>query len=168
MPHGSFILAEPTGGLKFMKTWMQNNLCRAASVVELVIGCCVLLACILCGAGLVVSTDLHALFTSSDYLQSRLNDAYYIIIGIEFIKMIAHHTLDSVIDVMMLAVARQMIVEHAGPIDNLLAVAAVAILFVVRKYLYISQIDRRTLSAETPSAPSGEKPCCADHEKMSV
>ncbi|MGE4548985.1 MAG: phosphate-starvation-inducible PsiE family protein [Intestinibacillus sp.] len=125
-----------------MKFALRNKLCRAASILEAVVGSCVLVACVVCGVGILVSTDLRALFDSTTYFQALLNDACYIIIGIEFIKMLANHTLDSVIDVMLLAVARQMIVEHTTPLENLITVAAVAVLFVVRKYLYISQIDK--------------------------
>ena len=142
-----------------MKHTLQSKLSRAASLLELVVGFCVLAACVICGVGIVASTDLRALFRTTGYFQTLLSDACYIIIGIEFIKMIASHTLDSVIDVMLLAVARQMIVEHTAPIENLLAVAAVAILFVIRKYLYVSQLDklsRRTAEAKTENAVKGE------------
>ena len=86
---------------------------------------------------------MQQLFVSPDYLQARLSDACLIIIGIELIKMINSYTIDSVIDVMLLAIARQMVVEHTAPIENLVTVIAVGILFVIRKYLYISHLDRR-------------------------
>ena len=144
-----------------MKTTMQSKLARAASLLELIVGFCVLISCVICGVGIVVSTDVKALFSTTGYFQILLSDACYIIIGIEFIKMIASHTLDSVIDVMLLAVARQMIVEHTSPVENLLAVGAVAILFVVRKYLYISQLDKPERRApgrkgEAEAAPAQE------------
>ena len=71
-----------------------------------------------------------------------------IIIGIELIKMITSYTIDSVVDVMLLAIARQMIVEHTSPIENLIAVLSIGILFVIRKYLYISRLDRRRSKKE--------------------
>ena len=86
---------------------------------------------------------MQQLFVSPDYLQARLSDACLIIIGIELIKMINSYTIDSVIDVMLLAIARQMVVEHTAPIENLVTVIAVGILFVIRKYLYISHLDKR-------------------------
>lgn len=121
---------------------LRPVLFRAAAIVELLVGVSVLLYCIDCGLGLLMHTNFALLFGSTQYFQSQLNAASFIIIGIEFIKMIATHTLDSVLDVMLLAVARQMIIEHTTPLENLLSVIAVAVLFIVRKYLYISQIDR--------------------------
>ena len=81
-----------------------------------------------------------------EYFQGRLSDACLIIIGIELIKMITSYTIDSVVDVMLLAIARQMVVEHTTPLENLLAVLSVGVLFVIRKYLYISHLDRRKRS----------------------
>ena len=71
-----------------------------------------------------------------------------VLIGIELIKMITSHTIDSVVDVMLLAIARQMVVEHTAPLENLIAVLAVGILFLIRKYLYISWIDKRNYNKE--------------------
>lgn len=134
-----------------MKNVVQNRLYRATVFLELLVGICVLLACAVCGIGMIFTTDAQTLFTSPEYFQTRLDAACYIIIGVEFIKMIASHTIDSVIDVMLLAVARQMIIEHTMPLENLLAVLAVAVLFIVRKYLYISQIDKVPGGKERPT-----------------
>ena len=79
---------------------------------------------------------------------ARMSSACLIIIGIELIKMITSYTIDSVVDVMLLAIARQMIVEHTSPIENLIAVLSIGILFVIRKYLYISRLDRRRSKKE--------------------
>lgn len=125
----------------FKTRQLQRRLLRAATYLELLVGFVVLLACIACAIGMFTHTDVLALLINPDYLQDRLSAAGYIIIGIEFIKMIASHTLDSVIDVMMLALARQMIVEHTSAFENLLTVIAVGVLFVIRKYLYIAKID---------------------------
>lgn len=97
---------------------------------------------------MVAMTDMNKLFGDPAYLQARMSSACLIIIGIELIKMITSYTIDSVVDVMLLAIARQMIVEHTSPIENLIAVLSIGILFVIRKYLYISRLDRRRSKKE--------------------
>ncbi|MDY3618240.1 phosphate-starvation-inducible PsiE family protein [Agathobaculum sp.] len=126
-----------------MNSDLRDKLSSAATAIEIALGVIILFACLVSGIGMVCTTDFGSLFSEPDYLQHRLSDACFIIIGIELIKMITSYTIDSVVDVMLLAVARQMIVEHTAPLENLLAVLAVGMLFVIRKYLYISQIDRR-------------------------
>lgn len=131
---------------------LREKIAGASATVEVGLGIIILLACIVSGVGMLVTTDIGVLFISPDYFQARLSDACLIIIGIELIKMITSYTIDSVVDVMLLAVARQMIVEHTAPFENLLAVIAVGLLFVIRKYLYISQIDKRKSKRETEEA----------------
>ena len=126
-----------------MNSDVREKISGAATVIELTLGVIILIACVVASLGIVFMTDVQQLFVSPDYLQARLSDACLIIIGIELIKMINSYTIDSVIDVMLLAIARQMVVEHTAPIKNLITVIAVGILFVIRKYLYISHLDSR-------------------------
>lgn len=126
-----------------MHSDLREKISSAATAVEIALSVIILLACIIAGGGMLFTTNFSALFADPDYLQTRLSDACFILIGIELIKMIASYTIDSVVDVMLLAVARQMIVEHTAPLENMLAVLAVGTLFVIRKYLYVSQIDKR-------------------------
>ena len=56
--------------------------------------------------------------------------------------MITSHSIDAVVDVMLVAVAREMIVEHTAPLENLLTIVSVGILFAIRKYLYVSRHDQ--------------------------
>lgn len=125
-----------------MSSEVRDKISGAATAIELTLGLIILIACVVSSLGLVFMTDIHMLFAVPDYLQSRLSDGCLIIIGIELIKMITSYTIDSVVDVMLLAVARQMIVEHTSPMENMFAVLAVGILFVIRKYLYISRLDK--------------------------
>lgn len=125
------------------KTELHGKLLGAAAAIELVLGMIILAACVISAVGMIFTTDFHELFRDPAYLQDRLSNACLIIIGIELITMITQYSIDSVVDVMLLAVARQMIVEHTAPLENLLAVVAVGLLFVIRKYLYISRIDKR-------------------------
>ena len=110
-----------------MNSDFRDKLSNAATVVEITLGMVILIACIVSGIGMVAMTDMNKLFGDPAYLQARMS---------------------SVVDVMLLAIARQMIVEHTSPIENLIAVLSIGILFVIRKYLYISRLDRRRSKKE--------------------
>ena len=127
-----------------MNSDFRDKLSNAATAVEITLGMVILIACIVSGIGMVAMTDMNKLFGDPAYLQARMSSACLIIIGIELIKMITSYTIDSVVDVMLLAIARQMIVEHTSPIENLIAVLSIGI----RKYLYISRLDRRRSKKE--------------------
>ena len=126
-----------------MNSDVRDKISTAATAIEITLGAIILIACIVASLGMVFNTDTIALFSDPEYLQARLSDACLIIIGIELIKMITSYTIDSVVDVMLLAIARQMVVEHTSPVENLIMVVAVGILFVIRKYLYVSFLDSR-------------------------
>ena len=123
-----------------MKNQFRERLSFCATMIEMVVGGLILIGCIISGIGLIGTTSIAELLGDAHYLQDRMSDACLILIGAEMLKMITSYTIDSVVDVMLLAIARQMIVEHTSPQENLLAVG---VLFVIRKFLYISRLDKR-------------------------
>ena len=126
-----------------MKNQFRDRLSFCATMIEMVVGALILIGCIISGIGLIGTTSIADLLGDAHYLQNRMSDACLILIGAEMLKMITSYTIDSVVDVMLLAIARQMIVEHTSPQENLLAVLSVGVLFVIRKFLYISRLDKR-------------------------
>ena len=76
-----------------------------------------------------------------------LESALDLVIGIEFIKMLIKHTPGSVIEVLLFALSRHMVLEGGNSLENLLTVCAIAIIFVTRKFLFVeTRRLRRTLS----------------------
>lgn len=93
---------------------------------------------------LVWEYEVFSLDLSTVELRSMLSDIMWLVIGLEFIKMLLEHSQGAVLDVLLFAIARQMLLEH-GMLDNLLAVAAIALVFVIRKFLYDQTEDRASL-----------------------
>lgn len=129
-----------------MQYKLKRFLALLTGYVEIALGIMILIVCVIAGIGIIVSTDLSNLLLQPDRLRNLLSTISMIIIGIELIAMITSHTIGSVVDLMTLAVARQMLVDHTPPLETLCIVIAVAILFAIRKYLYISKIDSRSHS----------------------
>lgn len=83
------------------------------------------------------------LLTEGGSFIAFLTFMFNIIIGIELLKMFCRHDLDSVVEVLLFAVARQVIIEHTTMVDNLLCMIAVALLFCIRKFLFVSALDKK-------------------------
>lgn len=87
-------------------------------------------------------------FTDMDttYFREFLSDTLTLIVGVEFVKMLCKHTAQTLLEVLLFAIARQMIVEHLSSTQTLIGVVAIAILFAVRKYLLLdtSESEKRT------------------------
>lgn len=85
---------------------------------------------------------------SSISIEQFLSAGLQLIIGVEFVKMIAKHTMGSTIEVLVYAIARKLVISHGGALDLLMGVIAIAILFFIKKYLKINKIENQSLSSE--------------------
>lgn len=97
-------------------------------------------------------------FTIYDNFDDLLSTAFTLVIGVEIIRMMCEHSLEIVFEVLTFAIARQIVIDHSHAIDNLCGVAAIAILFATRKYLFyekpfkqLKEKRKQHLSQENPT-----------------
>ena len=69
-----------------------------------------------------------------------------LVVGVEFVRMLILKTPGSLVEVVMFAIARQIIISHDSALDNLIGALAVVLMFCCRKYLL--KDDNRTLGEE--------------------
>ena len=79
-------------------------------------------------AGHVPLRDENAL---SVFLQRMLSFA----VAVEFVKMLIYHNPERVIDVLIFATSRQLIVEHTAGVESIIRISAIGILFAIQKFL---------------------------------
>ena len=125
-----------------MKPNLHSKLYRLVGCLEVLVGICILVAVAAATFGLVADIHVPHLVSSPDSLQAYLTTAMTIIIGVEFVKMIFSYNINTVIEVLLLAVARQMVVTHTSPLENLITILSVTLLFAIRKFLYVPQLDQ--------------------------
>lgn len=65
-----------------------------------------------------------------------LEVCFSLIIGVELIRMIYEHSPATVFEVLLFAIARQIIVDHSSAVHSLIGVITIAILFATRKFLF--------------------------------
>ena len=58
-----------------------------------------------------------------------------LVIGVEFTKMMCKHTPETVIDVLLFAIARQMVIYQDSILDMLIGMGAIVGLFAAKKFL---------------------------------
>ena len=123
-----------------MKCPFHHVILKCANGVERIIALAILIAAF--GGFLALLWDtFHTLLSmpSSFSISSFLSSALLAVMGVEFVRMLVLHTTRAVIDVLLFAIARQMIVSHGEPIETLLGVSAVAGIFAIKKYLYVRE-----------------------------
>ena len=67
-----------------------------------------------------------------------LTNCFNLIIGVELIRMLYKHNPSTVFEVLLFAIARQVILAHDDAITTLIGVIAIAILFATRKFLFVA------------------------------
>lgn len=121
-----------------LKETLRKSVAACASFIEIAISVIVLIAIVILAIHITGDVfrmedtpDIHDLF--SIFLENALN----LIVGVEFIKMLCRHTPGSAIEVLLFAIARQMVVEHTSPLENLVTIITIALIFAIRKYLFV-------------------------------
>lgn len=85
--------------------------------------------------------ELASLSNGAEAYHHFLENTLELVIGIEFIKMLVKHTPGSVIEVLLFAISRHAILEGGNAVSNLLTVCAIALIFAIRRFLYIESFD---------------------------
>lgn len=120
-----------------IKFALRDQVAELASLLEVVVSCLVLLGLLI--SSIPVAKEMLTLWSSSstEAFQTFLGHAFNLVIGIEFIKMLAKHSPGSALEVLLYAIARNMILGHGTAIENLLGVASIGLIFVIRKFCFV-------------------------------
>ena len=89
------------------------------------------------------SIRIPLLDISPEQFTEFLGNALTLLIGVEFVKMLAKHTAENLLEVLMFAIARQMVVEHLNMVETLIGVVAIAVIFAIRKYLLLKAPENK-------------------------
>ena len=65
-----------------------------------------------------------------------LSSVLTLVIGVEFIKMLCKHTSETVLDVLLFAIARYIVIYHDNTLDLLIGAVAIAGLFAAKKFFF--------------------------------
>lgn len=142
-----------------MKEKLRFIVATISSYMEILISVFVLIGIAVAGVDLLkdLGDMLRLAFSdtpSSVSIEQFLAAGLQLIIGVEFVKMIAKHTMGSTIEVLVYAIARKLVISHGGTIDLLMGVIAIAILFFTKKYLRINKLQTSNDNVSTVNHPS--------------
>ena len=89
---------------------------------------------------------------SSTLFHEFLGSVLNLVIGVEFIEMLTKHNPGSALEVLLFAIVRYMLIGHGSALDNLLSVAAIALVFAIRKFAFSSTFGEEEDAATPPEA----------------
>lgn len=95
----------------------------------------------------MVGVEIYKMFTVENYfdnVQTYLHSILTIVVGMEFVRMLIDMTPGNTLEVLIVAISRQVIVSHDDPVSNVCCVLCIAGLFATRHFL----IPRKEMSME--------------------
>lgn len=135
---------------------IKKNLVKSATILELILAFCVLVA-IAIGFITVVQYLIKIFHTNIDdtynVFKKFLGVVLLLVIGVELVLMLLSHSTSSILELVLFAIARKMLVYSETMTDLIIGTAAIAIVFVIRKYLMSSKYalqEGRVISAASP------------------
>ena len=119
------------------RTSLRNRIIQASSLLEVLLSGLVLIGLLLSVVPLVRWMPGLLFDGNEAEIRTFLERSLDIVIGIEFIKMLAKHSPGSSLEVLLYAIARHLVVGHDSAVENLLSVGAIALIFIVRKFFFV-------------------------------
>ena len=143
---------------ELLKLRIPSYIYRVAQLLEIVVSLIVIVAITLSVWSVLLELNIMTSGPgNTDLLQTFLADVCTVVIGIEFLKMLSRHNMSSVVEVLLFAIARQMVIEHTTAVENLVMVIAISILFTIRKYLFIPGLDDKKYSPHSKKRADAEE-----------
>ena len=82
--------------------------------------------------------EIYHMFTVANYfdtIHTYLHSILTLVVGLEFVRMLLDMTPANTLEVLIVAIARQVIVSHDNPWSNVASVVCIAGLFAIRRFL---------------------------------
>ena len=120
----------------------------AVEVVEIVIA-----VITLCAMLYLLFTEVAKIFVHDFHVNAHLADSKHflesilsIVIGLEFVSMLVDFTPANVLEVLVLAISRHVIINHSDPVSTIVCVVCIAGLFAIKKFLISKEELKKVIS----------------------
>lgn len=108
----------------------------------------------------LIGHEIYKMIATDGYFNSAdtyLHNILTIVVGLEFVRMLINLTPANTLEVLIVAIARQVIVDHSSLLNNIVCVICIAGLFAIRKFLISKKDLSRELSEDEFTHPSEKK-----------
>ena len=127
---------------------------KAVHILEYIIAVMTMLVLV----GLLIH-EVWEMFTVEGYFDSAntyLQNVLTIVVGLEFVRMLINLTPANTLEVLIVAIARQVIVNHNDALSNIACVLCIAGLFAIRRFLVSKRDYSKEFSEDDSTAKDAE------------
>lgn len=109
-----------------------------ASFLEIFLALMLALALVVCSIQVIPTIfQLRISMETVSVFRVFLEALFELVIGVEALKLLCKHTPGSALEILLFTIAREMIVNHTTPEQNLLVVLSIAVIFAIRRFMYV-------------------------------
>ena len=116
---------------------IQDRVYKLAICIETFFAIVIAIVIVLLAVKLITIIFQPGFFVDEESFSNFLKNALGLVVGVEFVKMLVRHTMDNVVEVLIFAISRHLIVYHLEIWEMLIGVLCIAILFAIRKFLVV-------------------------------
>lgn len=119
---------------------IKDLIFKISNITEILVSIIITIAILMMIIGLVKGLIADpGMVLEIERFNEFLGIALGLVVGVEFVNLLCKHTAEMLIEVLMFAIARQIIVEHLSTVETLIGIVAIVALFAVRKYLLLDE-----------------------------
>ena len=107
----------------------------------------------LCAMVYLLFTEVAKIFDHNFAVNEHLADTKHflesilgIVIGLEFVSMLVDFTPANILEVLVLAISRHVIINHSDPVSTIVCVVCIAGLFAIRRFLIPKEDLKKVIS----------------------
>jgi len=122
---------------------IEKKLSRVIKWIEVILAILIMMAVFLSGKDLIniiYKVYVTEAINSYDIFQKFLSHLLLLVVGLELALMLIKHTPANVLEVMLYAIARKMLIYTNTTTDILIGVIALALIFIIDKYFHTKDI----------------------------
>ena len=104
----------------------------------------------------MLGMEIYRMFTADGYfatINTYLHNILTLVVGLEFVRMLLDMTPANTLEVLIVAIARQVILSHDNPWSNVASVMCIAGLFAIRRFL----IPKKEMTIELSEVDESEE-----------
>lgn len=99
----------------------------------------------------LMGLEIYKMVTVSGYFDNAstfLHHVLTIVVGLEFVRMLIHLTPANTLEVLIVAISRQVIIDHDNAVSNIVCVLCIAGLFAIKRFLIPREDLKEEISGE--------------------
>lgn len=122
-----------------IKKKILSKLYGISYYLEMFISLLLIVVIIFLSVKLVINIfDINFMLSNEDVFTYFMENAMSLAVGVELIKMLCKHSASTVVEVLLFAIARQIIVSHSSVMNMVAGVLCIVALLATRKFLFLA------------------------------